>query len=84
MTAPASLIALAAELVDTNPAASQLIVSLGNAETAVEVLEALNVYDETVLDSLESDLEDETDEDEDEDETDEVEVEVDESELVAA
>ena len=78
MTAPASLIALAAELVDTNPAASQLIVNLGNAETAVEVVEALNVYDETVLDSLESD------EDEDEDETDEVEVEVDESELVPA
>jgi hypothetical protein len=75
MTAPASLIALAAELVDTNPAASQLIVSLGNAETAVEVVEALNVYDETVLDSIESD------EDEDEDETDEVEV--DETELVA-
>ena len=78
MTATASLIALAAELVYTNPAASQLIVSLGNAETAVEVVEALNVYDETVLDSLESD------EDEDEDETDEVEVEVDESELVPA
>ena len=77
MTAPASLIALAAELVDTNPAASQLIVSLGNAETAVEVVEALNVYDETVLDSIESD----EDEDEDEDETDEVEV--DETELVA-
>ena len=75
MTAPASLIALAAELVDTNPAASQLIVSLGNAETAVEVVEALNVYDETVLDSIESD------EDEDEDETDEVEVV--ETELVA-
>jgi hypothetical protein len=73
MTAPASLIALAAELVDTNPAASQLIVSLANAETAVEVVEALNVYDETVLDSIESD--------EDEDETDEVEV--DETELVA-
>ena len=73
MTAPASLIALAAELVDTNPAASQLIMSLGNAETAVEVVEALNVYDETVIDSIESD--------EDEDETDEVEV--DETELVA-
>lgn len=73
MTAPASLIALAAELVDTNPAASQLIMSLGNAETAAEVVEALNVYDETVIDSIESD--------EDEDETDEVEV--DETELVA-
>jgi len=78
MTAPASLIALAAELVDTNPAASQLIVNLGNAETGDEVLEALNTYDESILDSLESD------EDEDEDETDEVEVEVDESELVPA
>jgi hypothetical protein len=78
MTAPASLIALAAELVDTNPAASQLIVNLGNAETAVEVVEALNVYDESILDSLESVDEDE---DEDEDETDEVEV--DETELVA-
>jgi hypothetical protein len=77
MTATASLIALAAELVDTNPAASQLIVSLGNAETAAEVVEALNVYDETVLDSIESD----EDEDEDEVETDEVEVETD--ELVA-
>jgi hypothetical protein len=83
MTAPASLIALAAELVDTNPAASQLIVSLGNAETAVEVVEALNVYDETVLDSIESD-EDEDETDEDDTETDEVEVEVDESELVPA
>jgi hypothetical protein len=79
MTAPVSLIALAAELVDTNPAASQLIVSLGNAETAVEVLEALNTYDVTTLDLIQSDLEDE-----DEDETDEVEVEVDESELVPA
>jgi len=77
MTAPASLIALAAELVDTNPAASQLIVNLGNAETGDEVLEALNTYDESILDSLES-----VDEDEDEDETDEVEV--DESELVPA
>lgn len=74
MTAPASLIALAAELVDTNPAASQLIVNLGNAETGDEVLEALNTYDESILDSLES-------VDEDEDETDEVEV--DETELVA-
>ena len=80
MTATASLIALAAELVDTNPAASQLIVSLGNAETAVEVVEALNVYDETVLDSIESD-EDEDETDEDDTETDEVEV--DETELVA-
>jgi hypothetical protein len=51
-------------------------VNLGNAETGDEVLEALNTYDESILDSLES-----VDEDEDEDETDEVEV--DETELVA-
>lgn len=76
MTATASLIALAAELVETNPAASQLIVSLGNAESGAEVLEALNDYDESILDSLDPD-EDEVDEDE----TDEVEVETD--ELVA-
>jgi hypothetical protein len=82
MTAPASLIALAAELVDTNPAASQLIVNLGNAETAVEVVEALNVYDETVLDSIESD-EDEDEDETDEDDTETDEVEVDETELVA-
>lgn len=80
MTAPASLIALAAELVDTNPAASQLIVNLGNAETGDEVLEALNTYDVTTLDLIQSDLEDE--DETDEDETDEVEV--DESELVPA
>jgi len=79
MTAPASLIALAANLVDTNPAASQLIMSLSNAQTGDEVLEALNDYDESVLDSLEPVDEDETDEDEVE--TDEVEV--DETELVA-
>ena len=78
MTATASLIALAAELVDTNPAASQLIVNLGNAETGDEVLEALNTYDESILDSL-----DPEDEDEDEDETETNEVEVDETELVA-
>jgi hypothetical protein len=78
MTAPASLIALAAELVDTNPAASQLIVNLGNAETGDEVLEALNTYDESILDSLES-----VDEDEDEDDAETDEVEVDETELVA-
>ena len=79
MTAPASLIALAAELVNTNPAASQLIVNLGNAETGDEVLEALNTYDESILDSLESVDEDETDEDD----TETGEVEVDETELVA-
>jgi hypothetical protein len=82
MTAPASLIALAAELVDTNPAASQLIVNLGNAETGDEVLQALNTYDVTTLDLIQSDLEDEDEDETDEDETDEVEV--DETELVSA
>ena len=42
------LLALAAELSDSNPAASQLIVDLDNAETAVEVIAALDVYDVSV------------------------------------
>ena len=42
------LLALAAELVDTNPAGSQLIVSLTNAETATEIVEALDAYDVAV------------------------------------
>jgi len=45
----AKLIALAAEIVDTNPAGSQLIVNLTKAETGAEILEALDNYDSTVL-----------------------------------
>ena len=42
------LIALAAELVDTNPAAAQLISSLDKADTSVEIVEALDAYDAAV------------------------------------
>ncbi len=45
----AKLIALAAEIVDTNPAGAQLIVNLTNAETGSEIVEALDNYDSAVL-----------------------------------
>ena len=45
----AKLIALAAELVETNPAGAQLIVNLTNAETGAEIMEALDNYDSAVL-----------------------------------
>lgn len=45
MTVPAKLVAIAAEMYDTNPAGSQLIVDLGNAETGAELMEALDAYD---------------------------------------
>jgi hypothetical protein len=45
MTVPAKLVEAAAEIFDTNPAASQLIVNLGNAETGDELMQALNEYD---------------------------------------
>ncbi len=45
----AKLIALASEIVDTNPAGAQLIVNLTNAETGAEIVEALDNYDSTVL-----------------------------------
>ena len=45
----AKLIALAAEIVDTNPAGAQLIVNLTKAETGAEIVEALDNYDSVVL-----------------------------------
>lgn len=48
----AKLIALAAEIVDTNPAGSQLIVNLTNAETGVELIEALDTYDASVTEAV--------------------------------
>ena len=48
MTVPAKLVEVAAEIFDTNPAASQLIVNLGNAETGAELIQALNDYDFSV------------------------------------
>lgn len=44
------LLALASELSDANPAAAQLIVSLNSAETATEIVEALDAYDVAVAD----------------------------------
>jgi hypothetical protein len=47
----AQLIALATELVETNPAGAQLIVNLTNAETGADLVEALDNYDSTVLEN---------------------------------
>lgn len=47
-----NLMSLAADLVDTNFAASQLIMSLQNAQTGAELTEALDAYDSTVIDSV--------------------------------
>jgi hypothetical protein len=47
----AKLVALAAELVDTNPAGAQLIVNITKAETGAELVEALDNYDSTVLEN---------------------------------
>jgi hypothetical protein len=57
----AKLIALAAEIVDTNPAGSQLIVNLTNAETGAELIEALDNYDSTVLENYTESVDSETD-----------------------
>ena len=45
------LLALATEIVDVNPAGSQLIVNLANAETGAEIVEALDNYDTTVIEN---------------------------------
>lgn len=45
------LLSLAAEIVDTNPAGSQLILNITNAETGAELIEALDNYDSTVLEN---------------------------------
>ena len=49
------LLALATEIVDVNPAGSQLIVNLANAETGAEIIEALDNYDATVIENYQSD-----------------------------
>ena len=43
------LIALAADLADTNPAAARMILSLKNAETGADFVDALDAYDTAVL-----------------------------------
>ena len=52
-TMTAKMIALAAELVDINPAGSQLIVDLTNAETGADIMEAMDNYDSEVLENVE-------------------------------
>ena len=49
------LLALAAEIVETNPAGSQLILNITNAETGAEIIEALDNYDATVIENYQSD-----------------------------
>lgn len=55
----AKLIALAAEIVDTNPAGAQLILNLTKAETGAEIVEALDNYDSAVLEYHTESVEDE-------------------------
>jgi hypothetical protein len=55
----AKLIALAAEIVDTNPAGAQLIVNLTKADTGAEIVEALDNYDSAVLEYHTESVEDE-------------------------
>lgn len=57
----AKLIALAAEIVDTNPAGSQLIINLTKAETGAEIIEALDNYDSTVLENYTEPMDSEDD-----------------------
>ena len=47
-----NLMSLAADLADTNFAASQLIMSMQNAQNGAELTEALDVYDSAVIDSV--------------------------------
>lgn len=47
-----NLMSIAAELADTNFAASQLIMSIQNAQTGAELTDALDTYDSAVLDSV--------------------------------
>ncbi len=60
----AKLIALAAEIVDANPAGAQLIVNITKAETGAELVEALDNYDSAVLENYSEPVEAEYDEDE--------------------
>lgn len=47
----AKLLALATELVDSNPAGAQLIVNITKAQSGAELVEALDNYDSTVLEN---------------------------------
>ena len=51
MSANSTLLQTAATLVDTNPLASQFIVDLTNAELVSEMVDAIDAYDQAVLDA---------------------------------
>jgi hypothetical protein len=57
----AKLIALASEIVDTDPAGAQLIVNLTKAETGADIIEALDNYDSTVLENYTESVDSEDD-----------------------
>lgn len=51
MSANSTLLQTAAALVDTNPLASQFIVDLTNAKLVSEMVDAIDAYDQAVLDA---------------------------------
>lgn len=51
MSANSTFLQTAAALVDTNPLASQFIVDLTNAELVSEMVDAIDAYDQAVLDA---------------------------------
>ena len=51
MSARSTLIETAATLVDTNPVAAKFIVDLSNAQTGAEMIDAIDAYDQAVLDA---------------------------------
>ena len=51
MSANSTLLQTAATLADTNPLASQFIVDLTNAELVSEMVDAIDAYDQAVLDA---------------------------------
>ena len=51
MSANSTFLQTAATLADTNPLASKFIVDLTNAELVSEMVDAIDTYDQTVLDA---------------------------------
>jgi len=51
MSVRSTLIETAATLVDTNPVAAKFIVNLSEAQTGAEMIDAIDAYDQAVLDA---------------------------------
>jgi len=51
MSARSTLIETAATLVDTNPVAAKFIVSISEAQTGAEMIDAIDAYDQALLDA---------------------------------